>query len=332
MSLFDDGVRILEERTGVALLRRVSLRGRTSRSTPRTAWRCRPRPATRRPPARGIAIVRLPCISNATDFRLLTWADWIDVAAGTATTTSSSCPAARTPSPICLAASDRARRLGRRRSIAAARRSSASAAAFRCSVATIRDPAGGRIARAASAGGLGLLPAETVLARGEDDRASVRRRPRGGVTFGGLRDSPRRHDRRSQADRAVRAPRRWLAPTAPAVLRSRSAPTCTAPSRTRTVCAEVSACERRRRRRRASTTNGSATGSTQHAPAAGRSSASLMRGRCHDLGGHASQGTSEHVRPAAPRPVSGRRLEGAASGAEHVGPATAARSTTFASC
>ena len=29
-----------------------------------------------------IAIVRLPCLSNATDFRLLTWADWITGAAG----------------------------------------------------------------------------------------------------------------------------------------------------------------------------------------------------------------------------------------------------------
>jgi adenosylcobyric acid synthase len=29
------------------------------------------------PPGARIAIVRLPCLSNATDFRLLTWADWI---------------------------------------------------------------------------------------------------------------------------------------------------------------------------------------------------------------------------------------------------------------
>ena len=34
-------------------------------------------PSTPAPPGARIAIVRLPCLSNATDFRLLTWADWI---------------------------------------------------------------------------------------------------------------------------------------------------------------------------------------------------------------------------------------------------------------
>ena len=38
------------------------------------------RPTTAVPPGVSIAIVRFPRMSNATDFRLLTWADWIDAA------------------------------------------------------------------------------------------------------------------------------------------------------------------------------------------------------------------------------------------------------------
>lgn len=76
LSLFDEGVRLLEERTsspcfgvfpfapGIALDAEDSLAVQT---TPRE-----PAPANAR-----TAIVRLPCLSNATDFRLLTWADWI---------------------------------------------------------------------------------------------------------------------------------------------------------------------------------------------------------------------------------------------------------------
>ncbi len=77
LSLFDEGVRILEEKTaspcvgvfpfaaGVHLDAEDSLALDTRRAVP--------------PPAGArIAIVRLPHLSNATDFRLLTWAEWID--------------------------------------------------------------------------------------------------------------------------------------------------------------------------------------------------------------------------------------------------------------
>jgi adenosylcobyric acid synthase len=76
MSLFDDGVRLLEERTSSPCLGvfpfapDIALDAEDSLSidmTPRG-----PSPAGAR-----IAIVRLPCLSNATDFRLLAWADWI---------------------------------------------------------------------------------------------------------------------------------------------------------------------------------------------------------------------------------------------------------------
>ncbi len=75
-ALFEDGVRILEARTAshcfgvfpfvpdIALDAEDSLAVCTQASAPA-------------PPGARIAIVRLPCLSNATDFRLLTWADWI---------------------------------------------------------------------------------------------------------------------------------------------------------------------------------------------------------------------------------------------------------------
>ncbi len=76
MSLFEDGVRILEQQTAshcfgvfpwapdIALDAEDSLAIRT-------------RPIDPAPPGARLAIVRLPCLSNATDFARLTWADWI---------------------------------------------------------------------------------------------------------------------------------------------------------------------------------------------------------------------------------------------------------------
>ena len=77
ISLFDEGVRMLEERTashcfGVfPYAADIHLDAEDS-----LALRDAAAHAPRRR-ARGIAIVRLPHLSNATDFRLLTWADWI---------------------------------------------------------------------------------------------------------------------------------------------------------------------------------------------------------------------------------------------------------------
>jgi adenosylcobyric acid synthase len=76
-SLFENGVRILEERTGshcfgvFPYAPGITIDAEDSLALQTTAQR----PA---PPGARIAIVRLPCISNATDFRLLTWADWIE--------------------------------------------------------------------------------------------------------------------------------------------------------------------------------------------------------------------------------------------------------------
>jgi adenosylcobyric acid synthase len=76
VSLFDEGVRLLEERTsspcfGVfPFASDIALDAEDSLSVPDTPRSTAPRGAR-------TAIVRLPCLSNATDFRLLTWADWI---------------------------------------------------------------------------------------------------------------------------------------------------------------------------------------------------------------------------------------------------------------
>ncbi|MEO5740036.1 MAG: cobyric acid synthase [Vicinamibacterales bacterium] len=76
MSLFDEGVRILEERTesrcfGVfPYAPDVQLDAEDSLAL-------ETRPSMPAPTGAKLAIVRFPHLSNATDFRLLSWADWI---------------------------------------------------------------------------------------------------------------------------------------------------------------------------------------------------------------------------------------------------------------
>jgi adenosylcobyric acid synthase len=76
LSLFDDGVRLLEERTSSPCLgvfpfaHDITLDAEDSLSVRTT-------PDAPAPPGARTAIVRFPCLSNATDFRLLTWAEWI---------------------------------------------------------------------------------------------------------------------------------------------------------------------------------------------------------------------------------------------------------------
>jgi adenosylcobyric acid synthase len=76
LSLFDEGVRLLEERTSSRCLGvfpfapDITLDAEDSLAVSTTATVASPVGAR-------TAIVRLPCLSNATDFRLLAWADWI---------------------------------------------------------------------------------------------------------------------------------------------------------------------------------------------------------------------------------------------------------------
>jgi adenosylcobyric acid synthase len=75
-SLFDDGVRILEARTAAPCLGVFPFVADIALDAEDTlAIDARPRRQVGSGPS--IAIVRLPCISNATDFRLLTWAEWV---------------------------------------------------------------------------------------------------------------------------------------------------------------------------------------------------------------------------------------------------------------
>jgi adenosylcobyric acid synthase len=76
VTLFDDGVRVIENRTashcfGVFPYEESLHLDAEDSLAPATACRTQPQPGAR------TAIVRLPHLSNATDFRLLSWADWI---------------------------------------------------------------------------------------------------------------------------------------------------------------------------------------------------------------------------------------------------------------
>jgi adenosylcobyric acid synthase len=76
MSLFDDGVRILEAHTGAPCLGVFPNAPDIAVDAEDTlALDTRPRRAA--PAGARIAIIRLPRLSNATDFRLLSWAEWI---------------------------------------------------------------------------------------------------------------------------------------------------------------------------------------------------------------------------------------------------------------
>ena len=74
-TLFDPGIDILESKTGAACLgvfpyaTDIALDAEDSLAVATT-------PQTPAPPGARAAIIRFPSLSNATDFRLLTWADW----------------------------------------------------------------------------------------------------------------------------------------------------------------------------------------------------------------------------------------------------------------
>ena len=77
VSLFDDGVRMLEERTNSACLG-VFPYATDLHLDVEDSLALQTRPTTQAPAGATIAIVHFPHVSNATDFRLLTWAAWID--------------------------------------------------------------------------------------------------------------------------------------------------------------------------------------------------------------------------------------------------------------
>jgi adenosylcobyric acid synthase len=75
-SLFDEGVRILEERTASSCIG-VFPYAADIQLDAEDSLALQTRPSTAAPRGARLGIVRFPHLSNATDFRLLTWADWI---------------------------------------------------------------------------------------------------------------------------------------------------------------------------------------------------------------------------------------------------------------
>jgi adenosylcobyric acid synthase len=76
LTLFDDGVRMLEERTGSRCMG-VFPHAADIHLDPEDSLALMAIPRTAPPPGARIAIVGFPQLSNATDFTLLTWARWI---------------------------------------------------------------------------------------------------------------------------------------------------------------------------------------------------------------------------------------------------------------
>ncbi len=179
MSLFDEGVSLLEEHTasrcfGVFPHADILLDAEDSLSLPAGAAHAAPSGAR-------IAIVRLPHLSNATDFNLLPWADW--VASPTAAnydviilpgTKNTMDDAVWLEESGCAAWIRERHRLGTR--------IIGICGGYQMLGRAIRDPHGVESTRGEVAG-LGLLPATTELAREKQTRV-VRAVTPGGVAFG----------------------------------------------------------------------------------------------------------------------------------------------------
>jgi adenosylcobyric acid synthase len=179
-SLFDDGVRILEEQTKSRCFG-VFPYAEDLRLDPEDSLALVTKPRTAAPHGSRIAIVRFPLLSNATDFSLLTWAEWIAA-----------------PSPerfdfIILPGSKNTlsdlawlRQAGLADWLVDQHRTGTTivgiCGGYQMLGRTITDPAGVESASGA-ADGLGLIPAVTELTRDKQTRA-VAATTSGGVRFG----------------------------------------------------------------------------------------------------------------------------------------------------
>jgi adenosylcobyric acid synthase len=179
-SLFDDGVRILEARTDSTCLGvfpyadEIHLDAEDSLSV-RTVAR-EPAPVGAR-----TAIIRFPLMSNATDFRLLPWADWL-----------SSVPADAYDFVILpgskntIADLEWLRRTGLAEWVLAQRRGGATVigicGGYQMLGLSVSDPDG--MEQGGTMEGLGLIPVHTTLTRDKRTRV-VSARTNGGVEFSG---------------------------------------------------------------------------------------------------------------------------------------------------
>jgi adenosylcobyric acid synthase len=181
ITLFDEGVRLLERETGSPCFGvfpyadGVHLDAEDS-----LALETRPRSPA--PAGARMAIVRFPHLSNATDFRLLTWADWVtappageyDVVALPGSKNTIADLAWLRTCGLADWVHAHHRRGGRVIGICGG---------FQMMGDRIEDPTGIE-SDVRSAAGLGLIPASTTLTAAKQTRA-VRATTPGGVTFGG---------------------------------------------------------------------------------------------------------------------------------------------------
>jgi adenosylcobyric acid synthase len=180
-SLFDEGVQILEERTGSTCFG-VFPHVPDLHLDAEDSLALQTRPSTPPPPGARLAVVHFPHVSNATDFRLLTWADWITG------------PRADRYDFIVLPGSKHTtadlswlRERGLADWILEQHRCGTTiigiCGGYQMLGRTIHDP--DRMeSSAGDADGLGLLPAVTSLSREKQTRAVAATTP-GGVRFGG---------------------------------------------------------------------------------------------------------------------------------------------------
>jgi adenosylcobyric acid synthase len=181
MSLFDEGVRFLEERTSSTCFG-VFPYAADLHLDAEDSLALETRPRTPAPLGARLAVVHFPHVSNATDFRLLTWADWI------------TSPVAGRYDFIILPGSKNTmadlawlRETGLADWIVRQHRSGTTivgiCGGYQMLGRMIHDPFGME-SSAGSAEGLGLLPAVTSLGHEKQTQAVAATTP-GGAQFGG---------------------------------------------------------------------------------------------------------------------------------------------------
>ena len=181
VTLFDDGVELLERATGAPCFG-VFPYAADIHLDAEDSLALKTRAQTPAPPGARTAIVRFPHLSNATDFRLLTWADWLTA------------PSASGYDFIILPGSKNTMadlqwlRTAGLADWVLARHGSGTrvigiCGGFQMLGRQIDDPTGIE-SDLRSAVGLGLIPSTTTLTREKQTRA-VRARTPGGATFGG---------------------------------------------------------------------------------------------------------------------------------------------------
>jgi adenosylcobyric acid synthase len=180
-SLFDEGVRVLERQTASPCLGVFPYDAHTQLDV-EDGLALDTRHRSPAPSGARLAIVRFPRLSNATDFRLLDWADWI-----------TSPPSADYDFVILPGSKNTIADLGWLRAAGLADWVLAQRHRGACVIGVcggyqmlgraIRDPDGVE-SDAREAPGLGLLPVDTTLTRSKRTRAVTATTP-GGVAFGG---------------------------------------------------------------------------------------------------------------------------------------------------